>query len=176
MGSEAPEGVSSRIDLPPAGEKKRTRPKWPSPWLFSWWPLPELNWGHEDFQSTPNGVSALCAGPCCYVLVGKSGDRKLALYALVAGVYWCLLYKNYTPHPHPTPGESQSGFDVRIPRPQVGGVPSPQEMIFTTCRFPDLTGEGDNHPVEHGCSSLVDIQSEIICGTLRVIEGCTSGR
>ena len=28
------------------------------PFGNSWWPLPELNWGHEDFQSMPEGTGA----------------------------------------------------------------------------------------------------------------------
>ena len=32
-------------------KKKRTRPGSARSLDFAWWPLPELNWGHEDFQS-----------------------------------------------------------------------------------------------------------------------------
>ena len=45
---------------------------------LQWWPLPELTWGHEDFQSIFNGVSATRAGPFYFVLLMDSSLRHLA--------------------------------------------------------------------------------------------------
>ena len=49
-----PPGTTSPVTSPqdPPSIEKRTWPSRPSPLEFAWWPLPELNWGHEDFQSS----------------------------------------------------------------------------------------------------------------------------
>ena len=62
-----------------------------NPWRIKWWPLPELNWGHEDFQLTTNRVSAVRVDPVCYVLLGILALGSLPLYGLVVVVYGCLL-------------------------------------------------------------------------------------
>ena len=81
--------------LPLCSKGKRTWPVGPGPWVRMVAP-PRIELGTRGFQLTFNGVSAVFADPFHYVLVGKSGDRLSALYALVAGVYWCLLDKNRT--------------------------------------------------------------------------------